>query len=94
MADRNNFSCKLAHSMNRVWRNKHDNWEGCVVTPNGIVAVYSQGGIDETPSTSLDFVWEGRLYSRRIPRRYSRSGLVTIANRYAAEIRGGQAWLD
>lgn len=87
MANRNDFSMKLTAPINRVWKHPAGYLEGCVFTPSGIVNVYSQGGDSEVPSTNLDFVWEGRLYSRRIDKRYSRRGLVTVAHRYAEEIR-------
>jgi hypothetical protein len=87
VAKQQDFSMKLTSPINRIWKHPDGYFEGCVFTPNGIVNVYSQGGESETPSTNLDFVWEGRLHSRRIPRRFTRRGLVTVANRYAEEIR-------
>jgi hypothetical protein len=94
MAEPRTYNMKLTHPLNRAWKHPAGYVEGCVLTPNGIVAVYSQGSEKDVPSTNLDFVWEGRLYSRTIKRRYTQRGLVTVANRFADEIRGGQAWLD
>lgn len=60
-------------------------WDGEVVTPQGIVSVYS----DER-YTRLDFVYGGRLYMRndRGGKRTER-GLAILAGRFAREIAGG-----
>lgn len=87
MAKPRTYNMKLTHPLNRVWRHPAGYLEGCVLTEHGVVAVYSQGSETEAPSTNLDFVWEGRLYSRTIPARYTQRGLVTVANRFAEEMR-------
>jgi hypothetical protein len=94
MAKQSEWNMKVCNPLNRVWKHPHGYLEGTVITENGIVSVYCQSGPDEVPSTNLSFVWEGRLYSRTISKSHTQRGLVTIANRYADEIRGGQAWLD
>lgn len=86
MAKQQDWNQKLTSPWNRVWRHPHGYLEGCVITPHGIVAVYSQGGENEVPSTNLTFVYEGRVYSRTIPKSYTQRGLVTVANRYAQEV--------
>jgi hypothetical protein len=67
----------------------YGNWtEGDVLTPDGIVSVYSQDGESTRDRhTRLDFVAHGRLYMRHINGKcYSHRGLVTIAARFAAEM--------
>lgn len=83
MAD---WNAKITEPWNRVWKHPGGYLEGCVITPHGIVAVYSQGGEAEVPSTNLTFVHEGRVHQRTIGKRYTQRGLVTISNRYAKEI--------
>lgn len=73
--------------MNRVWRHPKGYLEGCAITEHGIVTVYSQGSATEVPSTDLQFVWEGRLYSRSMNKRFTQRALVMLANRYAREVR-------
>lgn len=65
--------------------------QGVVVTQFGYVSVYAQGARDSkgTPCTSLHFVWKGREYTRYITKRYTRRGMVTLADRYAREIAKG-----
>jgi hypothetical protein len=61
--------------------------DGAVFTCHGIVLVYAQGDDEYTHHTRLDFVWQGRLYMRDFNgKRYSPRGLVTLADRFAAEI--------
>jgi hypothetical protein len=83
----NDWSMKVERPLNRVWRHPSGYLEGCVITEHGIVAAYSQGGENESASTNLQFVWEGRLYSRSIEKRYTARGLVMLANRYARDVR-------
>jgi len=89
------WSTKVSHPFNRVWKHPSGYLEGCVITEHGIVSAYSQGGGDgdsfEVPSTTLQFVIGGRLYSRTLPRRYTPRGIVAVANRFAREIvQGGE----
>lgn len=86
MAKTTNWNAKLTSPWNRVWKHPDGYLEGCVITPHGIVAVYSQGSATETPSTNLTFVYGGRVYQRTIPKRYTKRGLVTVANRYAGDV--------
>lgn len=89
MAAQTEWNMKVTHPMNRVY--KYGNYlEGCVMTDRGIVYVYSQGGtfngLTDSPHTSMQIVLGGRLYSREIHKRYTRRGLVTVANRFAQEV--------
>ena len=86
----NDWSIKISEPMNRVWKHPAGYLEGSVITAHGIVYVYSQGGATEVPSTNLQIVWGGRLYSRTMKRRYTQRGLVTVANRYAKEVAGDE----
>lgn len=54
--------------------------DGNVVTPYGIVQVYSQ---DEF--TIMTFVIEGRMYRREWKRGYTERGLVRLAKQFAKE---------
>ena len=69
-------------------RKEYGGWtEGDILTRDGIVSVYAQGGDGNEKHTRLDFALNGRLYMRHFHRkRYSHRGLVTIAARFAAEI--------
>lgn len=69
-------------------RKEYGGWtEGEVVTRDGIVSVYAQGGDENDKHTRLDFALNGRLYMRHFQgKRYSHRGLVTIAARFAAEM--------
>lgn len=58
---------------------------GSVVTPLGFVVVYTE---DSKNYTRLAFVWNNRLYIRKIDRRFSKRGLVTKAAQFAQEISG------
>jgi vancomycin permeability regulator SanA len=85
----NEWNVKVTTPMSRVY--KHGNYvEGSVFTDRGIVYVYSQGGVfdgvKDTPSTTLQIVLGGRLYSRTVDKRYTLRGLVTVANRFAQEV--------
>ena len=64
--------------------------DGEVITPDGIVTVLAQNNPD---LSRLDYVFEGRVYSRSYRKRYSSRGLVTKAKQFAREIaegRGGE----
>jgi len=84
----NEWNFRIAAPLNRVWKHPSGYLEGCVITEHGIVSAYSQGGGEtlEEPSTTLQFVIGGRLYSRTLPRRYTPRGIVAVANRFAREI--------
>jgi len=62
--------------------------DGCVITPFGIVSLYSQGDEKYFPNTDLRFVHNGTHYSRSIQKRYSKRYLVTLAHRFAKDIVG------
>lgn len=83
------WNIKVGRPMNRV--SKHGNYlEGCVITDRGIVYVYTQGGtfngVKDAPSTTMQIVLGGRLYSRTVNKRYSKRGLSTVCNRFAQEV--------
>jgi hypothetical protein len=88
------WSYKIARPASRVWKHPAGYLEGSVITADGIVYVYSQGGVSdgntESDATNLQIVVGGRLYSRSIAKRYTQRGLVMVANRFAAEIAGEQ----
>lgn len=67
--------------------NKEDGTlDGTVYTPHGIVKVYSQGIKGLNPSTYLEYVFDGRGYTRHINQYYSSRYLVTIAKNFVKEI--------
>ncbi len=67
--------------------NKEDGTlSGTVKTQNGFVEVYSQGCSGYVPSTTLEFIFNSRGYSRIINRHYSSRYLVTVAKKFAKEI--------
>jgi hypothetical protein len=69
---------------------QYDYTLGTIFTPVGFVAVYTQGGDD--PYTSLDFIHEGRAYSRNFDgKTFTERGLVTVAHRFAKGIVGEEA---
>lgn len=54
---------------------------GVAFTTYGIVAIYDQSG--EDAHTRLDFIFEGRCYTRTIARTFTNRGLITVAGRFA-----------
>ena len=87
------------HSIGEGYSNIHHNKEydyldGIVYTKHGIVSVYSQGDDRFTHSTFLCFAVNGRCYTRRINRRYSKRYLVTLAKRFADEIMKSYVIMD
>jgi hypothetical protein len=54
--------------------------DGYVVTPHGVVLVYSQF---QPPWTSYRFVWGGRMYHHREGRYRTKRGLTCMAGRFA-----------
>lgn len=56
-------------------------FEGAVISPNGLVDVYSQVG-----HTLMVFVWKGRQYRRVWKRQFSPRGLSAKAKAFAKEI--------
>jgi hypothetical protein len=86
MARQTEWDMKITDPMNRVWKHPRGYLEGCVITKHGIVSVYCQSGPDEVHHTALNFVHNGRLYSRGIDKSFTQRGLVTIANRFAHEV--------
>jgi hypothetical protein len=80
-----NYTMKVLRPWGGISQNKEDGYaEGVVFTPNGIVDVYSQDG---DPHTVLRVVIDGRLHQRNIHKAYTKRGLVTLATRYAAELK-------
>lgn len=80
-------SCEIRRSYGQVEKiDFRDSFylKGCVVTPDGIVQVYSQQ--DENPYTFLSFALCGRMYSRTFKRFYSARFLTTLATRFIEEI--------
>lgn len=74
-----------------------NNRHGPIYTPYGIVDTWTQGehilggklitGVD---ITLLEFVYNRKLYSRRINKSYTSRGLVTVANRFAKYVVEGK----
>jgi len=65
--------------------------DGWVVTPHGIVCIYSQGDDNYYHFTRLDFAWNGIHHiktfdGKRYPNRY----IVTLAKRFAQKIAFNQ----
>lgn len=59
---------------------------GYVVTEYGIVGIYAQGDAESFRLTILNFCLNGRNHHRTFRgKRYSRRGIVSVANRFAAE---------
>jgi hypothetical protein len=62
---------------------------GAVLTPCGIVAVYYQPASNKNKAyLRLDFVHEGRCFTKVENRSHSDRGIVTVAHRFARETRG------
>ncbi|MCK4544176.1 hypothetical protein KAU43_01430 [candidate division WOR-3 bacterium] len=61
-------------------------FSGTVYTPHGIVKVYSQGIKGLMPSTLMEFVFDGKGYTRHLNRYYKSRYLVTLAKAFAKEI--------
>lgn len=60
---------------------------GTVYTPHRIVKVYSQGNKNGlSPSTFMEFVFDGKGYTRYLNRYYKSRYLVTLAKAFAKEI--------
>jgi hypothetical protein len=60
---------------------------GYVITPHGVVSVYTQGrfrGLE--PMTSFDVASNGRCYRIDWDRTFTDRYLITLAKRFAAEI--------
>ena len=78
-----------SHGTNIRHNRDFDYHEGYVVTPNGIVGVYAQGGSHSHKYTRLDLAIGGRQYMREFDKqRLTPRGLVTAAKRFAADIVG------
>ena len=60
--------------------------KGVVFTKKGIVTVYSQCDRKNASMSRMDMVVNGRTYSRRFNRRYSKRGLVTKAKEFSSEV--------
>ena len=60
---------------------------GDVMTPNGIVKIYSA-----TRVTELAIIADGVLYRREWRKGFLPQYLVTLATRFAADVVGGLAW--
>jgi hypothetical protein len=85
------WSMKLDRTIGRISTHDDGYLYGVVITRDGVVDVYSQGGEDGmVPSTTMTFAMAGRMYSRTFKKRYSKRGLATVAARFAAEIAEGQ----
>jgi hypothetical protein len=80
-----NDSAKTSGTYNRINTEEVEGHykfkEGCVLTPQGIVQVYSQEGY-----TRMWFVYGGRTYGRHFNKGYSERYLATLAHRFAKEI--------
>jgi len=74
-----------------ITTDKFYNYEtGTVRTFFGIVEVYSQGKLNHSNHTRIDFIFNGRSFRRTFNKRYSKKYLVTLANRFAKECASGQ----
>jgi hypothetical protein len=81
-------SLRLRNSFS-VLQRRPDYTEGTIVTPHGIVSVYTEVAdydMEINSGTILEFVYRRRYYRRDINRAYSERGLSTVANRFAKEI--------
>ena len=66
---------------------RRNGWDqGDLYSPYGIVSVYAQGDDRFKPHTRLDFVKDGRCYTRSFDRRYSRRYCKTLALRFAKQM--------
>lgn len=85
-----NSDWKISRSGHSHIENRNGWTEGSVFTQHGIVSVYAQGDKENCYVTRLDFVWNGRCYSRTYNgKRYSPRGIKTIARKFAEEIAKG-----
>lgn len=64
--------------------------EGEVVTPHGYVTVLAYTYPDRS-LTRMDFIWNGRIYSRTFQKRYSKRYIVTLGRRFVEDVVGGVA---
>ncbi len=91
----NTWDMKISNSFSHIREHKFKDdesyLEGNVVTPHGIVEVYAQGNKNISFVTSLHAVHNGRYYAKTFDKkRYSRTYMVTLANRFMKELIGGE----
>jgi hypothetical protein len=67
---------------------RREGWlDGEVATPWGFVVCYAQGSEKHRHHTRLDFIHNGRLYSRNFSgKRFTKRGIKTKAMKFAKEI--------
>jgi hypothetical protein len=65
---------------------------GYVITPLGLIGVYSQWPDSGNPGsdsfTTFEVVRDGRAYTKRVMRTYTDRGLVRVAGQFAREVLG------
>lgn len=80
---------KVSAPWSIIGRDGDGEHSGAVITPLGIVYVYSADADGGEPGvTTARFVWKGRCHARLWERGFTRRGLATIAARFAREIAG------
>lgn len=86
------YSFTVTNSIGRVYWKEASGakyLEGCVITPYGIVSMYSQGhDLACDKHTHLDFVLDGRCHSLSIKRAFTAKGCAIVAGRFAKQIAG------
>jgi len=66
---------------------RKDGWtDGEVLTPQGIVLAYAQGGEKQFHHTSLRMVVNGRVYHRSWNKRYTKRGIARKAREFARDL--------
>jgi hypothetical protein len=67
---------------------RREGWlDGEVATPWGFVVCYAQGDKNNVNHTRLDFIHDGRLYTRSfLNKRFTQRGIKTKAMQFAKEI--------
>lgn len=65
---------------------KYDYESGELVTREGSVTMYMQGGDVRSRFTQINFSYGGRLHMRTYRKRYTRRGVVTKAKQFVADV--------
>lgn len=91
-------SWKTRTDASPVERKPNGQIDGYVITPNGIVTVFSgphmfadiDAGTYFGPTTRLRFAFGGRIHSRSYTSILTRRGAAIVAARFSREITGGR----
>lgn len=79
----------LSHAHSQTWPRWYTTSgydHGIIATPHGLIEAYAHGGDCFSPFTTLRTVRNGKEYVRTWKKRYSRLYIVTLANRFAADV--------